>query len=806
MEHKLILGGEKYLPFARSRIKALLAGGLPYASQKFVIDGTSIDVRVTPGHEYITITGGEASLYMDSGVVDGLAETLVWTATAKEYFSGFTEPTPNGFLTNPANTSHGQLGGHVSIGDQLKGRLPPDGAEAASFSRGYTEPVENAGYVKKPADEQQAAKLNTAFYCPASVFTGRCRKYVQAMYGQMLYRANRSEGEVTSSSLVGAPPVFEPGNPGSSPQLRVPSADSAGDVTINTSSGVIHVDQLDTYFLVVLRGDGVLLGYRLKESPGGAALAAFVRENPAGLTSEDLLVVEQYRLSGARPVVGWTSTAGDDVGYMGGFEIGALRPPEVVSNYSYGYGWHWDYTESKARIVQTETESSNPDGSSMLLRSWLATLELTALVTQVSGGVVLSITRNVTAGASKVWGLNRLYFCIAEPDWGDMAIRKSYPKNGGMVEVVDAPVYFCEAGLVTVTCTRVKAVGATDTSSHPRYLAYGAGNYLSRETIGLRGGWAETRDDGAKNVDGGMNALGQLTPENAYYWTVQFKCGSVAAAPVHMHHIEVGSRIETSEKVLTSSAPPYLSSFWEQYVLGLGYTMDVGYPDDAGVYAKESERAAVLYRYQNWVDYSIETHTFADTWKGEATIVVPLYDSEAVYFHSSSRVEHSKAGRNIRRLQIATRGGYVTSFRFRRDNATVGGQNVNGVVQPTYVDTEWESDYKYSYTWYTPAGPSETQLSYGPADPYTSVSVLGDYFLLVTKGGTQSYTLNQLGQYHDDSIETVSGYFKVMSGALNDGAHFVWGADLSSGVSASEYQTRWTNYAGSQMPLFVGYS
>lgn len=58
MEHKLITGGEQYLPFARSRIKALRATGLKYASQQFEIDGCSVKVRIEPGHEYISLSGG----------------------------------------------------------------------------------------------------------------------------------------------------------------------------------------------------------------------------------------------------------------------------------------------------------------------------------------------------------------------------------------------------------------------------------------------------------------------------------------------------------------------------------------------------------------------------------------------------------------------------------------------------------------------------------------------------------------------------------------------------------------------------
>ena len=58
MEHKLITGGEQYLPFARSRIKAMRATGLMFASQQFEIDGCSIKVRIEGDHEFITLSGG----------------------------------------------------------------------------------------------------------------------------------------------------------------------------------------------------------------------------------------------------------------------------------------------------------------------------------------------------------------------------------------------------------------------------------------------------------------------------------------------------------------------------------------------------------------------------------------------------------------------------------------------------------------------------------------------------------------------------------------------------------------------------
>lgn len=64
MEHKLILGGEQYLPFARSRIKALRATGLLYASQQFEVDGVSIKVRIAGEHDYISLDAKREGQYL----------------------------------------------------------------------------------------------------------------------------------------------------------------------------------------------------------------------------------------------------------------------------------------------------------------------------------------------------------------------------------------------------------------------------------------------------------------------------------------------------------------------------------------------------------------------------------------------------------------------------------------------------------------------------------------------------------------------------------------------------------------------
>jgi len=59
--HKIILGGEKYLPFALSKLRQLteLAKGMGgFASQTYKTGGATVSLRVTPTDEYLRLEGG----------------------------------------------------------------------------------------------------------------------------------------------------------------------------------------------------------------------------------------------------------------------------------------------------------------------------------------------------------------------------------------------------------------------------------------------------------------------------------------------------------------------------------------------------------------------------------------------------------------------------------------------------------------------------------------------------------------------------------------------------------------------------
>ena len=101
MEHKLILGGgEQFLPFARSRIKALRATGLRYASQQFEIDGSSVKVRIDGEHDYIRISGGGTN-----DLLIGLHDTEGGTGSAgpPQISDGLMSSTKWVYQTDPAD-------------------------------------------------------------------------------------------------------------------------------------------------------------------------------------------------------------------------------------------------------------------------------------------------------------------------------------------------------------------------------------------------------------------------------------------------------------------------------------------------------------------------------------------------------------------------------------------------------------------------------------------------------------------------------------------------------------------------------
>ena len=57
MEHRIILGGAQYLPFARKEVVSMRATGLEYASRAYEINGVSISIKIAGQESYIRLKG-----------------------------------------------------------------------------------------------------------------------------------------------------------------------------------------------------------------------------------------------------------------------------------------------------------------------------------------------------------------------------------------------------------------------------------------------------------------------------------------------------------------------------------------------------------------------------------------------------------------------------------------------------------------------------------------------------------------------------------------------------------------------------
>lgn len=118
MERLRILGGAEYLPFARARVRALKALGLPYVSQSYEVGSASIRVDIRPDEEYIFIEAGGAQYQFfttggvrQTGVYRGYAVDvsidskgdLVYTPMGSSYEADTADPPRWPYIPNAAD-------------------------------------------------------------------------------------------------------------------------------------------------------------------------------------------------------------------------------------------------------------------------------------------------------------------------------------------------------------------------------------------------------------------------------------------------------------------------------------------------------------------------------------------------------------------------------------------------------------------------------------------------------------------------------------------------------------------------------
>lgn len=606
MEHKILLGGgEQYLPFARSRIKALQATGLEYASNKFVLPDATVHVKIEPGYEYIRIEGtGSCVFHMDSGIVDVLA---IGSAAPQRYLPGilyessgvaaynapFVDP-PDGstdWRLNPNPT--GQISGSVvKSGGGFVGKVPYDANPARSFKpvlRPVSPATDPATYEDNPADEALAAKKALAVLCPPSIFTGRCRLYIQAVYGQHL-------NEYRGSVATGSPPLPTiVSETSAAPALRFDayrkSSDPAGiTVLVDTSCGVWLDPATGKHWLLNPTGSQLMV-YPLIASKCGESLRKYLVtiDPPRGiepLNDADRAHLEAYILASCLPYDAQKIVASGAV---------------TGSVYSMSYGWHWNWSGTRADVVVNNT-FDQADGNGAM-RSTHYRITVTHSV--VDGADQWDALQTTIEGPTD-WAVYRAHWTIAEPNYSGYTLEKSTPKNS-IVFAGDAPFYCFYLGDELQTCRVNVAFNTGNPAQVIEDNCFGA----NCETMGLTEGSRTTITAGGD------------------YYSATFTCGGASTPSLPVGRtIQYPNVTEVKNKRTYGFRPGFGSSGHGQR----NFEISDYYGNGRHIITESS----TLNDDRKTMIMSLDTSVTVkrEEFSSRATVVIPFYDSEAVYLES----------------------------------------------------------------------------------------------------------------------------------------------------------------------------
>ena len=753
MEHRLILGGSQYLPLARSVVRRLLALGFPYAGQKLLLPDATIFVWIEPGNEYIRITGGSAlGLPLDSGVVDmgailpanpatWLAGTLYETSYVATYHTPFVlQPpafTPPRLYPNPGVLA-GQFAGILQrAGVGLKsytGRVPVNAQPALSFkprkiSNGATPPV----MIDDPADANLAAKKLIAGLCPASMFTGRARLYAQALYGAHSY-TNASGTEAVAT----IPFALNDVSLGQRPALVLNSrTKSVGTVTMTSGSCVYLDPATGKHYLFTFEG-GVRC-FVLKSSPAGEKLRPYlITASPVEglevLSQEDREHLEAYILSQSLPS-GTGTTDADGREYASG---------SVQARFGMGFSWHWNWDGTTGDIVEHATFDQG-SGNSAMRATWRR-----ATIAKTSTPGYFTVSETVVEGPTD-WAVYRSVWTITYPDWSTGEQVKLTPKASS-VFACDAPIYAFYVGNDLKTCrVTVQLVTApanyreqspyfTDSSSY-------GGAFNGKRTYKLQGGYVEDH-----------------APTAANYYQASFTCGSVSMGTLEFGRSEANYREEITTKTATGYSAGTGSGGFGTRNVPVGDSLTT--PPAANSWNTVSVTGTLVAQNQQMtVTYNLYTGNYAVTYSSRATLVVPFYDAEAVYFEG----QRTKSTSWTRRNQALSAPFGAGEFMVREIH------NVSG------VDTNYE---RFGWEQGGPSSPYTTQIVSDTTTTVAEDTTLASTSKLIGHAGVVDATFTNLSAFHDNNAESVGTPMPTVSGTRVDSQAVVIAAGSITAVGA----------------------
>lgn len=760
MRHHLIDSAEgwKYRPFAENCIVKLRRLG-EYGSQQYEVDGFSIKVRVEPGHEYISISGGGCSLAMDSGGVASAAIGIKSVArdipgvlfdlgATTAYHTPFVAVPGSVDRKNPGKGSAGQIAGVVTHAKDFKGRITYDpnmaqwfgmtgGVPANCLSPGWEEvddPSDPGKRIWRPkgavaadgtfGDTDLAEKKLTMLFCPSSIFTGKTRLYAQAMYGvpthvydSMETGGPRIEKKNPHKPIAG---LFGDGGPSASPPaLNIKAYVAAGDfkvvdgketeelktyadVVLTTSHGVFLDKQHGLHYLIE-PGYGVITVYPLVGTRCAESLRKYLTPaHSEGMSEADIENLETYILAYSLPDVKNKKV---------------VNVPGLSGMWSMGYGWHWNWSGTAADGVSTASISTETTPHKGRMSSSHYRLSVSIVSTKDEGRYEFTVNaQRVVIESDQQWAVSRYTFPIAEPSYIAGYLEKITPRVAHPLIDCDAPFYAFYRKDEIVVC-RVKSWMESEaprremSEGYATSTAPGSGTVV-HSTYGMSDGFV--RDT-----------------TGAEFRRVQFTAGGYSTPAMSTGHGIFGWEATTTNKNLGGYYLRWNSEWWPP---PYSYT-----------------------RYDYFYEFSWtreQWETYKNLW-GSSEIAVPFNDSEAIYIDAMD-CEMKRKG-NHYRWDLSTKTG--------RPNEESGGISIG-----------WKYRYLLSYAagggaafdvdaW--ASGITDTRGNPAIFVPPTTVTTYSPTRALVCRAGVVSHAPITTGHqlWHDPTSDFVESRYDTRSSA-----------------------------------------
>ena len=626
MEHKIVLGGEHYVPLARSELKRLRAAGLLYATKTLILDDAQVVVRVNGNHDFIRIESSDGSIYMDSGVFDVpfakyqdiflpvsfLPGRPVVSSPREEYGNSFVAGT-NAKKKNSADKLKQMLG--------LISDAPPQGTEFVEFPQhsflpGVTKDAQGkTSYL--PEDSALASKKEMVRKCPPGIFTGKCRLYVQALYGSPIYAIGKD-----GSPVPDAPPEGDVTlGTGTPPSIKVKATNSTDTVSLWTESGVYLNPKNGQHFLLqpeVGASNGRVTVYPLKGSKYAESKRKLLVSGLLG--TEETEKLEAYILSTCRPVL-------KDAVVL---PVGAIPDGEPI-----GYGFHWNWEGTAADIVVHRSVLQSSEAGQERLR--MEANHVRILMEFQENGKPKS-AKIVIVEAAKPWAVSRVHWCITGPRWrsdGSVYQSKFTPKFSNLF-TCDAPLYAFynrnELKVARATVVVSERPGTITTTSQYWDMGFG----VRKVTGGFLGGFSSVKTQPSADV------------------SAFFSCGSIRIGPIKSNELTTDVREDISAKSFTGvlswgASEPTYANFSPEGPRRIYF----GFPTNPLVssteYTDYVEQVSLSEVTNYEVSFTYEEHTVLEQTTGLAEIIVPSYESEAMFVHGGNRVETTNVSSSKKR-------------------------------------------------------------------------------------------------------------------------------------------------------------